>query len=34
MDVLNWMSDHWILTIVLFAIVFFNIGPYVRRFLY
>lgn len=26
MEYLNWMADHWLLTIVLFMIVFGNIG--------
>lgn len=33
MEVLNWMAEHWVLTIVLFLIVFGNLGPYVRRLL-
>lgn len=33
MDVLNWMAKHWVLTIVLFSIVFGNLGPYVSRLL-
>ncbi len=31
MDVLNWMAEHWILTIVLFGIVFGNLGCAWRR---
>jgi hypothetical protein len=26
MEVLNWMAEHWVLTIVLFVIVFGNLG--------
>jgi hypothetical protein len=26
MEYLNWMSEHWLLTIVLFAIVFGNLS--------
>jgi hypothetical protein len=30
MEYLNWMAEHWLLTVVLFAIVFGNLG-YVFR---
>lgn len=31
MEYLNWMAEHWLLTIVLFSIVFGNIGLWGSR---
>lgn len=31
MEYLNWMAEHWVLTVVLFAIVFGNLGLFGSR---